>query len=331
MKPIKCAIIGATGMVGTMFLKIIKERELPVSQLKLFSSARTAGQVITTDDGCKYITEELTEHSFDEGFDVCFFALRNELAKKYAPIAAAKGCIVIDNSSAFRTDPAIPLVVPEVNFEDLKHQHGIIANPNCCAAPAVIALKPLLNKYGIKRVVISTYQSVSGAGIGGIHDLKHSDSPPTTFLHPIAGNLIPHIGDFEPDGYTGEEKKLIAEIKKMLHTPELRITATTVRVPVYVAHSLSMNIELNATFDVDDVKNLLAASAGIKLVDDIKNNQYPMPFYAAGDDVVHIGRIRRDDSCDNALNLWLSSDNTRKGAALNAVQIAETLFKGDNI
>jgi len=326
MKPLTCAIVGATGMVGAMFIKILQERKLPVSKLFLFASARSAGQTMKF-NGEDIVIEELTTEVFDRGIDFALFAVEGDVSKKYAPIAAKAGCIVVDNSSAWRMDSNVPLVVPEVNNGDLPTHKGIIANPNCCATPAVVALKPLLDTYGLERVVISTYQSVSGAGVGGILDLERTQKgePPRHFPYVIAGNLIPHIDVFHDDGYTGEEKKLMAEVCKMLHCPTLPITATTVRVPVEYGHSLSINVTLSKDFKLDDVCSLLAKSPGVVLQNDIADNIYPMPLHAAGTDFVYIGRVRRDHSFANSINMWVVADNTRKGAATNAVQIIEAL------
>jgi aspartate-semialdehyde dehydrogenase len=328
MKPFSCAIIGASGLVGKMMLHILEERKLPVSHMFLFASAKSAG-IKMPFNGREWAVEELTSASFDRGIDVALFAVNNALSRTYAPLAVEKGCIVVDNSSAWRMDPNVPLVVPEVNAGDLFNHKGIIANPNCCAAPAVVALKPLFDAYGLKRVVISTYQSVSGAGVGGERDLTGTlaGGEPKHFPYPIAFNLIPHIGDFEADGYTGEEKKLMAEIRKMLHAPELPITATTVRVPVYVGHSLSINVVLERPFDLERIRTMYANLPGITLADNPSEKIYPMPITAAGNDSVFIGRLRRDGSSENGLNMWVVCDNIRKGAATNAVQIVEELIR----
>ena len=327
MTSFSCAIIGASGMVGGMFIKILEERQLPVSRLYPFASARSAGTSINF-NGEPVVIEELTPASFDRGIDVALFGADDNTSRTYAPIAAAKGCIVIDNSSAWRMEPDIPLVVPEVNGSDIASHKGIIANPNCCAAPAVVALKPLLGEYGLNRVVISTYQSVSGAGVEGMRDLDRtlSGQDGTFFPQTIAHNLIPHIGSFDETGYTGEEIKLMAEIKKMLHAPELKITATTVRVPVYTGHSLSINVSLKNPYDMQDLRRILETAPGVVLYDNPAENMYPTPKLAAGNDNVYIGRLRRDLSCENGLNLWVVTDNTRKGAATNAVQILEQVI-----
>ncbi|MCL2571552.1 MAG: aspartate-semialdehyde dehydrogenase [Defluviitaleaceae bacterium] len=320
MNPFTCAVVGASGMVGGMFIKILEERKLPISQLIPLASARSAGKEISFNS--KGITiEELTLESFDRGIDYALFAVDDETSREYAPLAAAKGCIVIDNSSAWRMEPDIPLVVPEVNGDDLHSHKGIIANPNCCAAPAVVALKPLQETFGIDRVVISTYQSVSGAGVGGMNDLKKGEN--NFFPHQITHNIIPHIGSFHESGYTGEEIKLMAEVQKMLHQPDLKITATTVRVPVFYGHSLSINVSLKTAFTQKNIHEVLSKAPGIVLYDD---PSYPMPITAAGTDKVHVGRLRQDPSCENGLNMWVVTDNTRKGAATNAVQILESLL-----
>lgn len=326
MKPFSCAIVGASGMVGGMFLKILEERKLPVSKLYLFTSARSAGQILKF-NGQDVVIEEFVPEVFNRGIDFALFGVDGKFSRKYAPIAAKAGCIVVDNSSGWRMAEDVPLVVPEVNSATLATHKGIIANPNCCATPAVVALKPLLDKYGLQRVVISTYQSVSGAGVEGMTDLECTlqGENPQYFPYQIAGNVIPHIDTFHEDGYTGEEKKMMAEIRKILTCPDLPLTATTVRVPVEFGHSLSINVTLENEFDIDDVRALLANFPGIVLQDNPEYNIYPMPLNAAGTDSVYVGRIRRDDSYANSLNMWVVTDNTRKGAATNAVQILESL------
>lgn len=324
MKPFTCAIVGATGMVGGMFIKILEERKLPISCLYLFASARSAGKTIMF-NGQSITVQELTPTSFDQRIDVALFAADDNSTKIYATIAAQKGCIVVDNSPVWRMEPHVPLVVPEVNGEDIQSHKGIIANPNCCASPAVVALKPLQDAYGLDRVIISTYQSVSGAGVDGMKDLDTTlaGQKGTFFPYTIAHNLIPHIGSFDESGYTGEELKLMAEIQKMLHLPQLKITATTVRAPVYTGHSLSINVSLKKPYELDALKSIIANAPGAVLYDDPSANIYPMPITAAGNDNVYIGRLRRDPSCENGLNMWVVTDNTRKGAATNAVQILE--------
>ena len=287
----------------------------------------SAGTVLDLFDR-QYIVQELDENSFDVGFDFAVFSAGSDTAKKFAPIAASKGCIVVDNSSAFRMDFDVPLIVPEVNPEDIFTHHGIIANPNCSTIQAVVALKPLDVKYKIKRIVYSTYQAVSGAGQKGVDDLENTLNglEPKKFPYSIANNCLPHIDVFNEDGYTKEEIKMINETRKILHRPDLKITATTVRVPVINSHSESINIEFENDFDLDELKNLLKNSPGIVLQDDIKNNIYPLATLATGSDNVFVGRIRRDDSVPFGINMWVVADNIRKGAASNAIQIVEKLM-----
>ncbi len=326
-KVYKLAIVGATGLVGRTALKVLEEKNLPNFSYKLFCSKKSAGSTIKF-MGKDYLTYELTENSFDEGFDFAIFSAGGDTSKKYAPIAAKKGCIVIDNSSAFRMDEDVPLVVPEVNPECIKLNKGIIANPNCSTIQAVVLLKPLDDKYKIKRIVYSTYQAVSGAGKNGLEDLltKSSYENLKKFSHPIYNNCLPHIDVFMDDGYTKEEHKMINETRKILGNPNLKITATTVRVPVENCHGESINIEFENDFDLDDVKLLLKNSPGITLYDNPKENIYPIATVASGKDEVYVGRIRRDFSQDNTLNIWCVADNIRKGAASNAIQIMEKLL-----
>jgi len=329
MKKYNIAIVGATGMVGRKFIEVIEERQLPVNNLYLFASARSAGSTLPF-IGKDIVVEELTESSFDgKDIDIALFSAGASVSKIYAPIAAQKGIIVIDNSSAWRMDEDVPLVVPEVNPQDILKHKGIIANPNCSTIQAVVALKPLYDRYGIERIIYSTYQSVSGAGVGGYNDLKNgiNGEPPKKFPHPIFANCIPHIDSFLDNGYTKEEMKMINETRKILGDQSLRITATTVRVPVYYGHSESINIELKTPFDLDELKQVLANAPGIIIMDKPAENQYPMPIYAEGKDEVFVGRIRRDESIDNGVNLWVVADNIRKGAATNAVQIAQKLIE----
>jgi aspartate-semialdehyde dehydrogenase len=327
-KKYKLAIVGATGLVGRTALKVLEEKNLPNFEYTLFCSKKSAGTKLEF-LGKEYVAQELTENSFDEGFDFAIFSAGGETSKKYAPIASSKGCIVVDNSSAFRMDNDVPLIVPEVNPEKIFENHGIIANPNCSTIQAVVPLKPLDDKYKIKRIVYSTYQAVSGAGRHGIEDLENGAKGllPTKFPYPIYNNCLPHIDVFLDDGYTKEEHKMINETRKILGKPDLKITATTVRVPVVNSHSESINIEFENEFDINDVVNLLKNSPGIIVVDDIKNNIYPLATNASGHDEVFVGRIRRDYSVENGLNLWVVADNIRKGAASNAIQIVEKLIQ----
>ncbi len=328
MKKINLAVVGATGMVGRTFLKVLEEKDLPIENFYVMASKRSAGSTITF-KGKEYIVEELTENSFDKPIDIALFSAGGSTSEKFAPIAASKGCIVVDNSSQWRMDPEVPLVVPEVNPEDIKWNKGIIANPNCSTIQAVVALKPLDDKYEIKRIVYSTYQAVSGAGVAGWNDLENGlkGDDPKKFPHSIASNCLPHIDVFMDNGYTKEEMKMIWETRKILHKDDLKITATAVRVPVFNSHSESVNVEFNNPFEVEDVKVTLKEAPGIILEDEPEANVYPLALNATGHDDVYVGRIRRDESVDNGINFWVVADNIRKGAATNAVQIAELLIK----
>jgi len=335
MKNYKLAVVGATGVVGRTILKVLEEKNLPISEYVLFASSRSAGKKVLF-MGKEYAIQELNENSFDQGFDFAIFSAGGDTSKKYSPIASSKGCIVVDNSSAFRMDSNVPLIVPEVNPEEIQNNNGIIANPNCSTIQAVVALKPLDDKYHIKRIVYSTYQAVSGAGSSGISDLengikhfyeKNEDKNYLVkFPHEIFNNCLPHIDVFLDNGYTKEEEKMINETRKILKKPDLKITATTVRVPVFNCHSESINVEFEKDFNLDDLKNTLKNSPGIIIQDDYSKNEYPLTITANGHDEVFIGRIRRDESVNSGVNLWVVSDNLRKGAASNAVQIVEKLI-----
>jgi len=326
MRKINLALIGATGMVGQTVLKVLEERGVLIDNFYAFGSKRSAGEVITL-FGKEYVSEELSESSFERDIDIAMFCAGGEVSAEFAEIAASKGCIVVDNSSHFRMEADVPLVVPEVNPHAIKTHRGIIANPNCSTIQAVVALKPLQDNYGLRRVIYSTYQSVSGAGLSGINALK--DEAPGVFSRPIAYNLIPQIDSFLCNGYTKEEMKMIDETKKILEQNDLGITATTVRVPVFYGHSEAINIELASPFELAEVKELLGNAPGIILMDDIEAGVFPTPMDAAGKDEVFIGRIRRDESVENGLNIFCVADNIRKGAATNAVQIVELLIKGE--
>lgn len=328
MKKVNLAVVGATGMVGRTFLKVLKERNFPIENLYLMASKRSAGTKVEY-DGKEYIVEELTEHSFDKPIDIALFSAGGSTSERFAPIAAAHGVTVVDNSAQWRQDPKVPLIVPECNPEDISWNSGIIANPNCSTIQAVAVLKPLDDKYKIKRVVYSTYQAVSGAGVAGWNDLENGlkGEAPKKFPHQIAGNCLPHIDVFMDNGYTKEEMKMIWETRKILHHPELKVTATTVRVPVFSSHSESVNVEFENPVDIDEVRGILAAAPGIVVVDDPSNNKYPLALDAAGTDDIYVGRIRRDESVENGINFWVVADNIRKGAATNAVQIAQILVE----
>lgn len=325
------AVVGCTGMVGRKFIEVLVERNFPVAEIYFFASAKSAGKVLKFKD--KDVTvEELKEDNIkNKKIDFALFSAGGSVSKEFAPIFAKYGTTVIDNSSAWRMDPKVPLVVPEVNPEDIKWNKGIIANPNCSTIQAVVALKPLYDKYGIKRIIYSTYQAVSGAGMGGYNDLVegYKGTAPKKFPYAIAGNVLPHIDVFLENGYTKEEMKMIDETQKILHDNNLKITATTVRVPVVYGHSESINVELNKEFDIKDIFSLYKNAEGIILKDDVDNLVYPMPIEAAGHDEVYVGRLRKDFSIDNGLNLWVVADNIRKGAASNAIQIAECIVKGN--
>jgi len=328
MKKYNFAIVGATGMVGRTFIKVLEEKNLPINNIYFMASSRSAGNTIRFKSK-NYIIEELCETSFDKDIDIALFSAGGDISLKFSPIAAKKGVVVIDNSSAFRMDDTVPLVVPEVNPEDIKKHSGIIANPNCSTIQAMVALKPLHDAYKIKRLVYSTYQAVSGAGMSGYNDLAEGlkGNPPTKFPHPIAGNCIPHIDVFLDNGYTKEEMKMVKETRKILHAPNMKITATAVRVPVFDGHSESINIEFFNEFNINDIKRILASAPGLVLQDDVVNNIYPLALNAAGKDETFVGRIRRDESIDNGLNIWVVADNIRKGAATNTIQIAEKLIE----
>lgn len=333
MKEYRVAVVGATGMVGRTFLKVLEEYQLPVKEYVLMASKRSAGSKMTF-FGREYEVQELTQNSFDSGFDIALFSAGGSTSAKFAPIAAAKGCVVIDNSSQWRMDPNVPLVVPQVNPQDIAWHNGIIANPNCSTIQAMLPLKALQERYGIKRVVYSTYQAVSGAGRKGWDDLENGvrgfvngqERPLEKFQHPIFNNCLPHIDVFQENGYTKEETKMIEETRKILGDPQMRVTATTVRVPVFNSHSESINVELEKPFELPELREVLARQDGIVIQDDPAKDVYPLAVNATGHDEVFVGRIRRDESVESGVNLWVVADNIRKGAASNAVQIAQRLI-----
>jgi len=327
-KKYRLAIIGATGLVGRTVLKVLEERNLPIFEYVLFASSRSAGSVIHFLNK-DFVVQELTENSFDEHFDFAIFSAGSETSKKYAPLAASKGCIIVDNSSAFRMDKDVPLIVPEVNSEEIEKHHGIIANPNCSTIQAMLPLKVLDNNYGIKRIVYSTYQAVSGAGQKGISDLENNRKGFSSkkFPHPIENNCLPHIDVFLKNGYSKEEVKMIDETRKILNKPYLKITATAVRVPVFNCHSESVNVELENDFDIEDIRTQFQNFSNIIVLDEPENAIYPLATIANNHDEVFVGRIRRDDSVPFGINLWIVADNIRKGAATNAIQIIEKLMQ----
>lgn len=331
MKQYRVAVVGATGMVGRKFLQVLEERKLPVSEYFLFASKRSAGTTLPF-MGREYTVRELTDDAFDGlHVDIALFSAGAGTSQHFAPIAAAAGAVVIDNSSCWRMDPDVPLVVPEVNPDAIGgyRKKGIIANPNCSTIQAMVPLKPLQDAYGLKRVIYSTYQAVSGAGLQGYLDLENGlrGEAPKKFPHPIAGNCLPHIDVFLDNGYTKEEQKMIDETRKILSLPELPVTATTVRVPVFHGHSESINVEFERPFELDALRALLEKAPGLVVMDDPARGLYPMAITAADTDPVYVGRIRRDFSVQNGINFWCVADNIRKGAATNAVQIAEELIR----
>ena len=321
------AIVGATGLVGQTVLQVLEEKNLTDFKYELLASKRSQGKKIRFMNK-EYEVEELTQNTFDKKIDYAIFVAGSEISKEYARLAVQKGTIVIDNSSYFRMDEDVPLVVPEVNPEDIKKHRGIIANPNCSTIQAVVALKPLDDKYKIKRIVYSTYQAVSGAGSKGIKDLENTlkGLKNEKFPYPIANNCIPQIDSFIANGYTKEEMKMINETRKILNNPQMKITATTVRVPILNSHSESINVEFEKDFEIEELKTLLSNSPSIVLQDDISKEVYPLAVATTGKDEVYVGRIRRDDSIESGINMWVVADNIRKGAASNAVQILELLI-----
>lgn len=327
-------LVGASGAVGHEILKVLEERDFPVGNLKLCATSRSAGKEIAF-KGKPYSVEETTVDSFI-GADIVFFA-GGAASKEFGPAAVERGAVIIDNSSNFRMDPTVPLVVPEVNPEDVKWHKGIIANPNCSTIIAVVALKPIHDAAKIKRIVVSTYQAVSGAGAEAIEELsvqtkavlEQGAITPEVFPYQIAFNLIPHIDVFMDLDYTKEEWKMVHENQKILHDDSIAITATTVRVPVYRSHAESINIETERKITASGARKIFEKSPGIVVVDEPAAKKYPMPLFASDRDEVFVGRIREDNSIPNGLNIWVAADQLRKGAATNAIQIAELLIKYD--
>jgi aspartate-semialdehyde dehydrogenase len=333
MKSYNVAILGATGAVGQTMIKVLEERNFPINEIKFLASERSAGKEVEY-MGIKYKVEAVSENSFKD-VDIALFSAGGERSKKWAPIAASMGAVVIDNSSAFRMDPEVPLVVPEVNPEDVKWHKGIIANPNCSTIQMVVALYPIHKVKRIKRIIVATYQAVSGAGSTAIQDLENETKAilegkyyyPQALPHHIAFNVIPRIDNFEPNGYTKEEMKMINETRKIMHEPDIKVSPTCVRVPVYVGHSEAVTIETDLPITAEEAKEILKNSPGVIVEDDPINNVYPVPIEVAGKDDVFVGRIRKDAGFENGLSMWIVGDNLRKGAATNAVQIAELLIK----
>lgn len=325
MKKYNVAVVGATGMVGRKFLEVLTEKQLPVENYYLFASKKSAGKVIDFMGKPHEIIELAEENLEGKNIDIALFSAGGDVSKEFAPIFAKHGILVVDNSSAWRRDENVPLVVPECNAEAIKLHNNIIANPNCSTIQAMVVLKPLHEAFKIKRVVYSTYQAVSGAGVKGYDDLKNgiNGEAPKKFPYPIFGNCIPHIDVFLENGYTKEEDKMIFETKKILNDQSIKVTATCVRVPVYFGHSESINLEFEKPCTAAQVKEILSKAEGVVVQDDTANNVYPMALTAENKNEVFVGRIREDHTVENGINLWCVADNIRKGAATNAVQIAE--------
>ena len=327
MKPFSVAVVGATGMVGRKMLQVLGERNLPISALTLFASSRSQGKILHC-KGVPYAVRTLTQDAVKEcQADYALFSAGAAVSEAYAPLFVRAGTVVIDNSSRWRTDPAVPLVVPEVNASALERHAGVIANPNCSTIQAAVVLAPLHRAYGLKRITYSTYQAVSGAGRQGVLDLEEGarGAPPKKFPMPIYGNILPQVDAFLENGYTKEEEKMIFETRKILGEPTLRVTATTARVPVLYGHSESICVEFTSPVTVEGVRKTLQKSEGVVVLDDPIKGVYPTPLIAADRDEVFVGRIRKDESVESGVHLWVVADNLRKGAATNAVQILQKL------
>ncbi len=335
MKEYEIAIVGATGLVGQEFIKVLVQRNFPVNSLHLFASDRSAGRRLVVNQQ-EIEVKETTPESF-EGIDIALFSAGSEISRHFSPIAAQSGTVVVDNSAAFRMEPSVPLVVPEVNPEDIEWHKGIIANPNCSTIQMVVALFPLHKVNPIQRIVVSTYQAVSGTGSAAMEELtvqttqvlEGQATSPHVYPHQIAFNVLPEIDVFLDDGYTKEEWKMVEETKKIMHADDIAISATCVRVPVVTGHSEAVHVEFSRLMLPDEAQRILAQAPGVKILDDTAISLYPHPWAAAGTDEVLVGRIRRDTSHPNGLVMWVVADNLRKGAALNAVQIAEEMIKRD--
>ncbi|HHT42518.1 MAG TPA: aspartate-semialdehyde dehydrogenase [Firmicutes bacterium] len=340
MRKLNVAILGATGMVGQELLDILVERDFPIANLTLMSSARSAGSRVLV-GGKEYAVQEASAEAF-QGIDIAFFAAGGQVSKQWVDAAVAAGALVIDNTSAFRLRDDVPLIVPEVNGEEILNHKGIISNPNCSTIILVAVLKPILDRAGIKRVVVSTYQAVSGAGGRGMDELRRQTEDyvagrelEASILpvagapkhYPIAFNVIPQIDEFDQDDYTKEEWKMVRETQKLFKDPDFKVSATTIRIPVMRCHSESINVETVSPLSPEECRELLQQAPGVEVVDDPAEQQYPMPLFCTGRDPVYVGRIRRDLTVENGLNLWVVGDQVRKGAALNAVQIAELANK----
>ena len=327
------AVVGATGAVGTEMVQVLEERDFPVGELVPLASARSEGNEVMFRG--QTLPVKVLEHNSFEGVDVALFSAGAGVSKEFGPMAVKAGAVVVDNSSAWRMDPNVPLVVPEVNIHALSGHQGLIANPNCSTIQMVVALKPLHDAVQIKRIIVTTFQSVSGTGKDAMEELidqsrqllSFGEAKVSVYPHQIAFNCLPHIDDFLPNGYTKEEMKMVNETRKILGESSLPITSTTVRVPVFICHAESVNIETEQKLSANDARALLSAAPGIQVYDDPSRNLYPLPIDVVGTDAVFVGRVREDESVANGLNLWIVADNLRKGAALNAVQIAEELIR----
>jgi len=337
MKTYNIAIVGATGLVGREFVKVLEQRNFPMSSVHLYASDRSAGKKVFVGHH-EIEVKETTPDSF-RNINIALFSAGSEISRHFSPIAAQAGALVIDNSAAFRMEPKVPLVVPEVNPEDIKEHQGIIANPNCSTIQMVVALYPLHKLNPIKRIVVTTYQSVSGTGAAAMEELttqtklvlEGQNTVPHVYPHQIAFNLLPEIDVFLDSGYTKEEWKMVEETRKIMHAPEIAVSATCVRVPVYIGHSEAVNVEFSRPMTPDEARYILAHAPGVKVVDDPSVSLYPQPWTAAGTDDVYVGRIRADASHPNGLVMWVVADNLRKGAALNAVQIAEEAVRRERV
>ena len=339
MKGYHIAVVGATGAAGTELLRVLERRNFPVASLRAIGSARSVGKSVRFREEPIPI-EKLGDQSFDK-IDIAFFSAGGDVSRNYVPIACQSDAIAIDKSSAFRMDPHVPLVIPEINAEDVRQNRGVIANPNCTTTVMLMALYPLHRVFGVRRVCATSFQAVSGSGARGIEELKRqvadaeqdkklfsgpgSAPPATVYPHPIAFNLLPHIDSFLESGYTKEEAKMQDETRKIMHLPELRVSTTCVRVPVYRAHSVAVSAEFERSVSVEQAREVLAKAPGLELVDEPQSNRYPMPLSVAGKDNCQVGRVRLDCAFENGLSFWVSGDQLLKGAALNAVQIAELL------
>ncbi len=333
MKELRVAIVGATGMVGQEFIKVLEQRKFPMKEVHLYASDRSAGRKMSVNHS--YIEVKETSSDSFNNIDIALFSAGADISKLFSPAAAKSGAVVIDNSAAFRMDDTVPLVVPEINAEDIKNHKGIIANPNCSTIQMVVALYPLHKVNPIKRITVATYQAVSGTGAAAVEELsaqtklllKGLSVTSQVYLHQIAFNLLPEIDTFMDNGYTREEWKMLQETRKIMHAPDILVSATCVRVPVYIGHSMAVHAEFSHPMTPEEARKILSGALGVKVVDDPSKSIYPYPVAAAGTDDTYVGRIRKDVSHPNGLAMWIVADNIRKGAALNAVQIAEEMIK----